>query len=83
MTHTFVVDVTQQDAFAEADYPTVVTLINSKQSTVRPLPLSDSGRADIAVLLTDTIQESRVSNATTPAPRHHRVERAHDHRPQE
>ena len=51
MTHTFVVDVTQQDAFAEADYPTVVTLINSKQSTVRPLSLSDSGRADIAVLL--------------------------------
>ncbi len=52
MTHTFVVDVTQQDAFAEADYPTVVTLINSKQSTVRSLPLSDSGRADIAFLLT-------------------------------
>ena len=52
MTHTFVVDVTQQDAFAEADYPTVVTLINSKQSTARPYPLSDSRGADIAVLLT-------------------------------
>ncbi|OAO16161.1 hypothetical protein AV274_2102 [Blastocystis sp. ATCC 50177/Nand II] len=58
MTHTFVVDVTQQDAFAEADYPTVVTLINSKQTVVLTSPSSSP----------DTIQESRVSNATTPAP---------------
>lgn len=84
MTHTFVVDVTQQDAFAEADYPTVVTLINSKQSTVRPLPLSDSGRADIAVLLTrhhSGVARVQRHHASTPVTR--RIERAHDHRPQE
>lgn len=84
MTHTFVVDVTQQDAFAEADYPTVVTLINSKQSTVRPLPLSDSGRADIAVLLTRHHSGvARVQRHHSSTPVTHRVERAHDHRPQE
>ena len=79
MTHTFVVDVTQQDAFAEADYPTVVTLINSKQSTVRPLSLNDSGRADIAVLLTrhhSGVARVQRHHSSTPVTRY--IERAHD-----
>ena len=59
MTHTFVVDVTQQDTFSGTDYPTVVTLINSKQSIVVNSYNNGSNRANIAFLLTQ--HHSRVA----------------------